>query len=334
MIVPNKTLREKIERFVRSMHERVAEQPQPQPPQPARASVHPVAAVPPKLQPQPPQLYSQPPSVSVSALLGSTPAAVDANHAPQSTAPESTDCMPIGAPPVAARSIAVKPVAGGIERPHKLRSEPVPAGSRTGDRARRPAGRGGDGGGLPWPPMHRLARPPPGRMPLGPHNADYGLHGPPAMPMPYGRFPPPPPAFRCPSPLRTHTRMLPLPLPHGLAPLSRCTCWHALAMPCVAISSISCSGTAWDSRHLPTWSVCTCDTHRRSICTTMLQAGGHMTGGLAVLTNTIHTTVAVAALSTRCARARIHDRSLERRLPLPISSAGHACAAAAPIRCP
>ena len=29
MIVPNKTLREKIERFVRSMHERVAEQPQP-----------------------------------------------------------------------------------------------------------------------------------------------------------------------------------------------------------------------------------------------------------------------------------------------------------------
>jgi hypothetical protein len=155
VIVPNKTLRENIERFVRSMRERVAEQQPPQPPPPARASVDAVAAAPPKPQPQPPQLYSQPPSVSVSAPLGSTPAAADANRAPQSTAPEPTDCMPIGAPPVASRSIAVKPVAGGIERADALRSEPVPAGRRTGDRAPRPAGRGGVGGGLPWPPMQQ-----------------------------------------------------------------------------------------------------------------------------------------------------------------------------------
>jgi hypothetical protein len=162
VIVPNKTLRENIERFIRSMRERVAEQqpPQPpqqppQPPQPARASVDAVAAAPPKPQPQPPQLYAQPPSVSVSAPLGSTPAAADANRAPQSTAPEPADRMPMGAPPVAARSIAVKPVAGGIERADALRSEPVPAGRRTGDRAPRPAGRGGVGGGLPWPPMQQ-----------------------------------------------------------------------------------------------------------------------------------------------------------------------------------
>ena len=131
LLVPNKTLRASIERFKRTGHERVAEQPppqqpQPQPPQPQpqpqpqpppRASVAPVAAVPPKPQPQPqPQLCSQPRSVSISAPLGST-SAVDANRAPQSTAPDSTDRTPVGAPPkaVAARSVAVKRVAGGID---------------------------------------------------------------------------------------------------------------------------------------------------------------------------------------------------------------------------
>ena len=139
LLVPNKTLRASIERFKRTGHERVAEQPppqqppqpqpqppqpQPQPPQPQpqpppRASVAPVAAVPPKPQSQPqpqPQLCSQPRSVSISAPLGST-SAVDANRAPQSTAPDSTDRMPVGAPPkaAAARSIAVKRVAGGID---------------------------------------------------------------------------------------------------------------------------------------------------------------------------------------------------------------------------
>ncbi len=143
LLVPNKTLRASIERFKRTGHERVAEQPPPQQPQlqpqpqpqpqqpqqpqqqpqpPPRASVNPVAAVPPKPQPQPPQpqpqpqLGSQPRSVSISASLGST-SAVDANRAPQSTAPDSTDRMPVGAPPkaAAARSVAVKPVAGGID---------------------------------------------------------------------------------------------------------------------------------------------------------------------------------------------------------------------------